>query len=218
MSPITPTAAVGTVGSGARSDSERSILEGYRAAIAAARKSIYIENQYVEVVEILDLLPVALDRGVEVVVVVPGLPEPVSSGAERTALVDARRTLGRYENFTLAGLACIGSETERHHVYVHSKLMLIDDQYATIGSCNLHAASLFHNAEINAAFSGPDVVRELRCQLFEEHLGENTGKLDAVAAHQRFAEIARENRRRWSSGDHGWPGLAFSFDPATYSQ
>jgi cardiolipin synthase len=41
---------------------ERSIFEQYRAAIGAARRSIYIENQYVEVFEIVACLHGALDR------------------------------------------------------------------------------------------------------------------------------------------------------------
>ncbi len=200
---------------------ERSIFEQYRSAIAVARRSIYIENQCLEVAEIVSSLREALARGVEVVVLLPGEPEAAvraaSSDPQRRTVVTARAALGAYSNFTLAGLAGIGDDGERKDVYVHSKLMLIDDEWATIGSCNLHAASLFGNAEMNASFWDPQVVRALRCRLLGEHLEESTEQLDDVAALQRFGQVTRENHRRWSSGDRAWPGLAFSLSHTAYA-
>jgi cardiolipin synthase A/B len=201
---------------------ERSIFDQYRAAIRAARRSIYLENQYLEVPEMVACCREALERGIEVVLVLPGdlaLTRPAAPiDVQRRAFLDARAALGGYPNFTLAGLAGRDSQGERAHVYVHSKVMLVDDEWATIGSCNLHAPSLFGNAEMNASFWDPEVVRALRCRLFEEHLGESTEHLDDVAALQRFGQVARENTRRWTGGDQGWPGLAFSLDPAAYGR
>jgi cardiolipin synthase A/B len=108
--------------------------------------------------------------------VLPGEPEPIRHKPQTWAYDFA--ALAACENVTLAGLAGIGADGERHGVYVHSKLMLIDDQWATVGSCNLHAASLFRNAEMNASWWDPVTVRQLRCQLFAEHLGEPTDGLD----------------------------------------
>ena len=137
---------------------ERSIFDQYRSAIAAARRSIYIENLCLEVAEIVSCLREALARGVEVVLLLPGEPEAAvraaSSDPQRRALVTARAALGAYSNFTLAGLAGIGDDGERKYVYVHSKLMLVDDEWATIGSCNFHAASLFGNAGNERLFLG----------------------------------------------------------------
>ena len=50
---------------------ERSNLDQYRAAIGAARRSLYMENQHVSVPEIIDDLRGAVQRGVEVVLLVP---------------------------------------------------------------------------------------------------------------------------------------------------
>ncbi len=57
------------------SGGERTILEQYLLAIDAARHSIYIENQALRVPAIIEELDHALKRGVEVVVLVPGVPE-----------------------------------------------------------------------------------------------------------------------------------------------
>ena len=54
---------------------ERSILEQYLKAIEAARRSIYIENQYLDIEAILIALADVLKRGVEVIVLVPAAPE-----------------------------------------------------------------------------------------------------------------------------------------------
>jgi cardiolipin synthase len=199
---------------------ERSILEQYRAAIGAARRSIYLENQYIEVAGIVACLHDALGRGVEVVVVLPGKPDLVglrgSEDPERRSFLEARAALGGFDNFALCGLASAGESGQRHHVYVHAKLMIIDDEWATIGSCNLHRYSLFGNVEMNVSFWDPDVVRKLRCRLLEEHLGDSTESLDDRSALRRFSEVAGANRQRWDSGRTEWQGLAFSLDPTTY--
>jgi cardiolipin synthase A/B len=94
--------------------------------------------------------------------------------------------------------------------------MLVDDAWATIGSCNLHTHSLFGNTEMNASIWDPEIVRALRCELLAEHLDQDTAGIDDRAALRRFREIARENRRRHDAGDFKWQGLAFSLDAATY--
>lgn len=188
---------------------ERSIFDQYRLAIGTARSSIYLENQFVLVPEVVAGLEQALERGVDVVVLVPAVPEDRLGAA-------ALATLGRHEGFALAGIAGRDADGERHEVYVHAKVMLVDDAWATIGSCNLHAWSLFGNSEMNASFWDPAVVRGLRCELLAEHLGLDTAHLDDRAALAEYRRVAGENRRRRGIGDRNWQGLAFSLDPATY--
>jgi cardiolipin synthase A/B len=200
---------------------ERSNFDQYRAAIGAARRSIYMENQYVEVPEIVAGLHQALQRGVEVVLLMPAELEASGRSAEgpdRTAFLDARTALGAYENFGLAGIAGLGADGRRKPVYVHAKLMLVDDVWATIGSCNLHRFSLFGNGEMNVAFCDPPTVRALRCELLQEHLGLDTSRMDDRAALRLFRKVARQNRTKLKAGDHAWQGLAFSLDPASYGR
>jgi phosphatidylserine/phosphatidylglycerophosphate/cardiolipin synthase-like enzyme len=137
---------------------------------------------------------------------------------ERQAFCDARAALGTYEHFTLAGIAGLSAEGRRTPVYVHAKLMLVDDVWATIGSCNLHGYSLFGNGEMNAALWSPETVRVIRCALFQEHLEHDTSHLDDRAALQLFRTVALENRRRFTAGTHGWQGLAFTLDPSSYGR
>ena len=200
---------------------EQTNLYQYIAAIRAARRTIYMENQYVEVAEIVAALHEALRRGVEVALLMPAVPDisPTAYATpERRAFFAARAALGAYETFTLAGIAGLGADGGRTPVYVHSKLMLVDDIWATVGSCNLHRFSLFGNCELNAAFSDPETVQAFRVALLQEHLGHDTSALDDLAALRLFHQIARANRRRHEDGDARWQGLAVSLDTATYGQ
>jgi cardiolipin synthase len=199
---------------------ERSILEQYLLAIGAARSAIYIENQIITVLPIVEALDAALQRGVNVVALVPADPEGSVRRArqrpENKALFDRFAALGRHDHFALAGIAGPDGNGGRANVYVHAKLMLVDDAWATIGSCNLHGQSLFGNAEMNASIWDPCFVHGLRCTLLLEHLGKATAGLDSREALRLYRRVACENRARRDAGSVDWQGLAFTLDPATY--
>jgi cardiolipin synthase len=199
---------------------ERSIFEQYKQAIDAARSSIYIETLAPPVLDIAVGFEAALKRGVDVVVLIAAEPEGYVRLARRDparkAEFDQLGALGKYETFALVGIAARNPNGGRSNIHVHSKIMLVDDAWATIGSCNLHAYSLFGHTEMNAAFWDPTVVRALRRQLLAEHLGQDTAHLDDRAALDLYRRVARENRRKRDAGSDAWQGLAFSLDPATY--
>ena len=171
--------------------------------------------------EIVARLHRALQRGVEVVALMPAEPDGLArtiAEEQRQAFWEAWAALGTYENFTLAGIAGLDANGRRKPVYVHAKLMLVDDAWATVGSCNLHRFSLFGNGEMNAAFWCPATVHAFRCGLFQEHLGQDTSPLDDRAALRCFRKIALDNRRRFNAGIPTWQGLAFALDPAGYGR
>jgi phosphatidylserine/phosphatidylglycerophosphate/cardiolipin synthase-like enzyme len=178
---------------------ERTILGQYETAIAAATSSIYLENQHFEWPVITGLIRDALERGVAVVAVVPPALTPPPE-------------LARYDNFTMAGLAGLAPDGRRHTVHNHAKLMTVDDRWVTVGSANFHRWGMTGNAEMNAAIWDPAIARELRQELFAEHLGESTRHRSDRAALERFGVLARANRQSWDDGDTSWPGLAFSLN------
>jgi phosphatidylserine/phosphatidylglycerophosphate/cardiolipin synthase-like enzyme len=182
---------------------ERSNFDQYCSAISAARRSIYIEQQYIAVSEIIEALRQALMRGVEVVAVLPAegtIPEELAK-------------LAAFDNFTLAGIAGLGDDGKRYPVWVHAKLMLVDGEWGTVGSCNLHRYSLFGNSEINAAFWDQETARALLSELLYEHLDRDTSGLDDIAALRLFGKIARNNRCLFEKSDNRWQGLAFTLLP-----
>jgi len=184
---------------------ERSNFDQYCAAMDTAHSSIYIENQHIDVPEIVERLHRALLRGVEVVLVMPA--------GQHSGL----RGLGTFDNFLLAGIAGLGADGQRKHVHIHAKLMLIDDEWATAGSCNLHRFSLFGNSELNVAFFEPNTVHAFRSELLQEHLGQDTSELDDREALRLFRKIASENRSKLEAGDPAWLGLAYAASPSIYT-
>jgi phosphatidylserine/phosphatidylglycerophosphate/cardiolipin synthase-like enzyme len=199
---------------------ERSILAQFLLAIDAARHSIYIENQAIPILSVAARIEAALQRGVDVVALVPAIPAAHVCAARRDPAskphFDQLAALGRYENFDLMGIAGWTDQGRRRDIYVHAKIMLVDDSWATIGSCNLHANSLSGNSEMNASFWDPRIVRALRIELLQEHLGQDTTDLDDRAALALYRKVGRANRRKREAGEVDWQGLAFTLDPHAY--
>jgi phosphatidylserine/phosphatidylglycerophosphate/cardiolipin synthase-like enzyme len=182
---------------------ERSNFDQYCAAITDARHWIYLEHQHVDVPEIIECLRQALRRGVEVVVVAPAAIE----------LSEELKAFGAFETFMLAGLAGLGADGQRKPVWVHSKLMIVDGAWGTVGSCNLHRYSLFGNSELNAAFWDRQTARALLFELLREHLDTDVSGMDELAALRRFRAIAADNRKLLDACEPAWQGLAFSRIP-----
>ncbi|MDO8380241.1 phosphatidylserine/phosphatidylglycerophosphate/cardiolipin synthase family protein [Phenylobacterium sp.] len=199
---------------------ERSIFDQYQLAIEAAQSSIYIENQALGAPATLSALKVALVRGVEVVVLTPaeayGEMRAARQRPESKPFFDQLAELGSYERFALVGIAGPTSAGGRQNVYVHAKIMLIDDAWATIGSCNIAPRSFFGDTEMNATFWDPPVVAALRRDLLAEHLEIDTTGLDDRAALGLYRQVATANRLKREAGDADWQGIAFALDPATY--
>jgi len=196
-------------------DGEFSNHDQYIHAIRAARESIYLENQAISVRPILEELVAAVNRGVAVVMVVPMVANSIDSPPDRPgeSFRHERYALANTPHFTLAGLAGRDADGTRHPVHVHAKLMIVDDVWATAGSCNLHRYSMHGNTELNVAFADVVTVRALRCELLAEHLGRDTSALDGRSALQVFRAVAQENADRQRGGNADWEGIACALDP-----
>jgi phosphatidylserine/phosphatidylglycerophosphate/cardiolipin synthase-like enzyme len=200
-------------------DGDGSILDQYIAAIDAARHAIYIEDQAIGSPMVVGRLEEALKRGVDVTFLVPGVPHPDMATARKAAssepFFEQIARLGQHENFLLAGIAGNKPDGGYYDIYVHAKIALVDDAWATIGSANIANRSFYRDTELNASFWHPETVRALRVELLAEHLGEDTGRLDARDAMRRYRESARENAARRRAGEP-LQRLAHALDPATY--
>ncbi len=200
-------------------EGESSIHAQYLAAIDAARRTIYLEDQSIASQDIVDRLDSALTRGVDVVYLVPadanGFTREARANPRSRPFFEKLASLSRHPHFSLVGIAAKGSDGISRNIYVHAKICLIDDCWATIGSCNVANRSFFGDTELNASFWAPDVVKSLRRDLLEEHLGIDTSALDDRTALELYREIARANAERRAKGEE-MAGLAFEIDPATY--
>jgi len=199
---------------------ELSVVDQYRQALDAARRSIYIEDQAIASPEVVDRLTAALERGVEVVILAPRREnsEMIAGRRDRKNAVffDSVAALGNHDNFTLAGIAQSLPGGGHQDIYVHSKIALVDDVWGTIGSTNVANRSFYGDTELNASFWHRPTVTALRRELLLEHLAVDTADHDDVEALRLFARIARENAARYGRGEK-LAGLAFAIDPATYA-
>jgi len=198
----------------------RPILDQYLRAIAGAREAIYIEDQAIGAAQVVEALRGALERGVEVVALVPADPNNEMAAARRDPenrpFFDSLAALGRFEHFALAGIASSTGPGSYQNVYVHAKIALVDDVWCTIGSANIGNRSFFGDTELNASFWHGPTVNALRRDLLLEHHGRDTRALDPRAALCLYRDVARKNAARRAAGDPT-DALAFALDPATYA-
>jgi phosphatidylserine/phosphatidylglycerophosphate/cardiolipin synthase-like enzyme len=165
------------------------------AAIAAARRCIYLENQYLAARLLVDALAARLSEadGPEIVIVIARRGNnPLERGAMDSARhrliqvlwqADKHRRLGVYWPETDGGAP----------IYVHSKVLVIDDRLLRIGSSNLNNRSMGFDSECDVAVeaesddAGRDDVRRqiiaVRDDLVSEHLGVPVDELNK-ARHQ----------------------------------
>lgn len=198
---------------------EYSILDQYIVAIESAKRTLYFEDQTIASPPIIARLDAALERGIEVVFLVPGQAHPAFTAARNNPDIahyfEPLHALGRFDHFCLAGIASNAGPAAYHDVYVHAKIALIDDAWATIGSTNIAQRSFKGDTELNASFWHRPTVQTLRIELFQEHLGVDTTGLDDAASMRLFRERARANATARAEG-RALEGLAFAIDPVRY--
>ncbi|AKJ94913.1 phospholipase [Thioalkalivibrio versutus] len=120
-------------------------------AIAAAEEHITIGTAYFYPdPRFLEVLEEAADRGVRIRVLVPG--DSMNFGFFRHASVN------RWRPMLESGVELY----EYHPRMYHSKLMAIDDRWASIGSANLHNRSFRLNDEANLNIWDEGFAREIR--------------------------------------------------------
>ncbi|SAK81056.1 phospholipase D family protein [Caballeronia catudaia] len=88
-------------------------------------------------------------------------------------------------------------------VYIHSKLMIVDDVFVTHGSANVNLRSMEVDSELNICHESMRVTQPLRERLWRIHTGgqgvgqkDANGRLDAEEAFKKWDEIISRNKTR----------------------
>lgn len=166
-----------------RQDEVREVETLNLAAIAAARHTIYLENQYLAARRIVEALAARLHEadGPEIVIVLPRRGNnPLERGTMDSArhrliqelwAADEHRRLGVYWPVTDGDAP----------IYIHSKVLVVDDRLLRIGSSNINNRSMGFDSECDVAIEADpnnpehDDVRHqitsVRDELVSEHLG-----------------------------------------------
>jgi cardiolipin synthase A/B len=145
-------------------DSQSASAKIYTALIAAintAQSSICLTNAYfVPDRQLLEALKQAVLRGVNVKIILPGHTD--------SALVfHAGRS--HYQKMLEDGVQIF----ERSDKLLHSKTVLIDDKWSSVGSSNLDWRSFIHNDEVSAIIVGEQFALKMRA-MFEKDLTAST--------------------------------------------
>ena len=171
---------------------ERSVARAFAKAVQRARSLIYIEDQYFWSIEIAEILASALRQQpqLQLIAVVPRFPDkdgrlsgPPSRFAQARALAVVKTAGG-----SRVGVYDVENEAGTP-IYVHAKVCVIDDVWATVGSDNLNRRSWTHDSELSCAVIDSErdarepldpagmgdgsrrFARDLRLALWAEHLG-----------------------------------------------
>jgi phospholipase D1/2 len=159
----------------------------YLDAIKSAKDTIYIENQYLTASSIGSLLEFRLREPSppEVVVVSRltggGWLEQTTMEVLRARLLRRLRAADRHGKFRIYYPHCEGLNEQC--INVHSKLMVVDDRLALVGSANLNNRSMGLDTECNLAVEATEAetaraIAGLRNRLLAEHLGVGTDRVE----------------------------------------
>jgi cardiolipin synthase len=122
----------------------------YLNMIHRATKYIYITTPYLIVDnEVITALTLAAQSGIDVRIVTPGIPD-------KKAIFMMTRAF--YEPLTKAGVKIY----EYTPGFVHAKMMVVDDNYAVVGSINLDYRSLYLHFECAAFLYHNKVINEIK--------------------------------------------------------
>jgi phospholipase D1/2 len=160
-------------------------------ATAAADRLIYIETQYFSSRAMCDALVARMRQAererLEIVLVINAKPEALKEELavglrqakiltllSQTASATSHR-LGVYHT------RCDGDAPDRPSTYIHSKLLVVDDRFLTVGSANLTNRSMGVDTELNVSWEATATSEEdrqlrrriesFRVSLLAEHTG-----------------------------------------------
>jgi phosphatidylserine/phosphatidylglycerophosphate/cardiolipin synthase-like enzyme len=156
----------------------------YGEMFRKAKTGIYIENQFPFQSRSLTRLlarRLAEEPGLRVVVVgpmEPNLPGLVGSMLSKMSVNDVNRNLAdlrRLSGGRVATYSLISQHRAipnmRKQIYVHSKVMIVDDQWMTIGSANLDKNGTDDSSEFNLGITSAELAAKTRIRLWQEHTG-----------------------------------------------
>lgn len=175
---------------------EREVTEGlhlHLAAIAAARRCIYLENQYLAAPTIVEALArrLAEPDGPEVLTIGPSASP---SAFDRLTMDSARQTA--ITTLTRADVhgrfrAYCARTPDGEPIIVHSKVTIVDDRFLRIGSANLNNRSAGLDTELDLALEAEQgeagdatraVITDFRDELVAHFLGRTLLDLQAAIA------------------------------------
>ncbi len=196
-------------------EGERSVARAYEKVVPRAERLIYIEDQYLWSREIVRCFAEALrcNQRLHLIAVLPHHPDQDGRFSMPPNLVGRQQALDELRADAPDRVAIYGIENHASTpVYVHAKVCIIDDVWASVGSDNINRRSWTHDSELSSAVidetrdtRAPEVIdrfghgarvfaRDLRLDLAREHLDreadDDADLIDPDSAFEQFAQSA----------------------------
>jgi phosphatidylserine/phosphatidylglycerophosphate/cardiolipin synthase-like enzyme len=202
VAPIEGGAAVQVVRTMPAPYDERGILDVYLRAIAAAERLIYIEDQYFRSTHVSNAIAEALRRNprlrVLVVTTEAQANHPLMGAWSRACFDRIREVVPDFVLYSLRALGCdVRGRRCVEEIDNHGKLMMVDDVFVTVGSCNVNDRGFEYEGECNVAVVDPALCERLRLSLFRDYLGDDPRlgqgiESDVAVWVERAAQNAKE--------------------------
>ena len=206
-------------------DGERSVARGYSKALRRARRLVYLEDQYLWSAEVATTFVTALRDNPDLllIAVLPHYPDQDGRSSLPPNLVGRHRALSLIRAAGGDRVAVYGVENHAGTpVYVHAKVCVVDDVWASVGSDNFNRRSWTHDSELSAVVIDSAVdereprpgddqprryARDLRLTLAREHLDRSDGDdADLVEPRSAFAAFAASAKALQDWHDAGRTG------------
>ncbi len=192
-----------------------SILETHLNAVSQATKYILVEDQYWRAPILVEAIKARMDAvpGLHLLVVTNDISEWTDPGCLWTAVTHQElleRFPGRYHYARLTtfgrtqfGIAD-GVRGRFADLVIHSKLLLIDDVFMTVGSCNTNNRGFLYEYEMNVNVFDSTTVTEIRREVVSNLLGTqeiSDHHLDWIQAFDETVEHNANVETWWRSRD-----------------
>jgi phospholipase D1/2 len=187
----------------------REVESLYLNAIRSATKSIYLESQYFASARISDALAERLREpdGPEVLVINPrtteGWLEQETMGVARDLCLKSMISADKFGRFRMYYPVNEASQP----IYVHAKILVIDDRLIRVGSSNINNRSMGFDSESDLAIEAAEgdwatrtAIMRMRNDLIAEHLDVHLDELENAIERQgsvlKTVEALRKPRGR----------------------
>lgn len=209
-------------------DGERSVAHAYGKVVSRAQSLIYLEDQYLWSAEVVACFARALrdNPDLHFIAVIPHHPDQDGRFSMPPNLVGRQRAMDDLHASAPDRVAVYGIENHAATpVYVHAKICVVDDVWASVGSDNINRRSWTHDSELSCAVLDderderpPAVVdrfghgarrfaRNLRLELAREHLDraedDDADLLDPTAMFAHYVDSAARLQQWHDQGRSG---------------
>lgn len=169
----------------------KELMQLHVRAIGQARRVIYVENQYLSSDELWRAIVARLEAGaphLQIAIVLPeksaGLKERISIGVYQQAILESLTEVAARNGHALGVYyqAACGRDGDVP-VFIHAKLLAVDDRFLLVSSANLTNRSMSFDTELGVAWESREPtasLRNARIELLGEHCGVPRDEAEAL--------------------------------------